>query len=513
MMSRLDSFRARLTRMAGWRRYGAALLAGALFSLTMAPFGLFPLAFLCVPAFVWMAQASASKKSAFLLGWSFGAGYFIAGLYWISAALFVDIGMWGWVLPLSLVVGPALLALATWAFVPLLAWRWRGHAAAYPLVFVTAWALVEWLRGHLFTGFPWNLPGYMWQHLLPVMQTASLVGVYGLTLLTLFWAALPAYARHRPLRLAAAGLFALCLTYGGARLALNPTAPNGGHTVRIVQPNLSQSMKWDGEQQWKNLELQAQMSESADPASFVIWPETAVSADLVLFPEIARYISQKLPRDGIGILGALRVTLPEGRETFHNGVYLLDSRAQVQGSYDKFHLVPFGEYIPFRSVLNITPIAAAVSSIGDFSAGTGNRTLSAGGLPPFSPLICYEVIFPRAVVDRADRPQWMVNLTNDGWYGRSSGPYQHFEITRMRTIEEGLPLARAANTGISAMIDPLGRVVARQPLGTRGTLSAILPAPLPPTVYARFGDLGFYLMAAGLLAAAMAMSRRKKPLT
>lgn len=493
-------FRARQ----GAARYLAAFGLGAVLTLTMPPIGLFPLALLSVCGFIWMAQSAASVRAALFLGWVYGAGFFITGLYWVSVALFVDIASFGWVLPLSLIVAPTLLALATYAFIPVIAHRFRHDAVLHALVFTIAWAAIEWLRGHLFTGFPWNLAAYMWQHALPVAQVSSLIGAYGLTLLTVMWAALPVMWPCKVTRYSLIALFIAAVVWGSVRLALNPTNIADAPIIRIVQGNVPQTMKWDEDAQWRNLENYALLSDKNNHADAVIWPETALTSDPVLFPEIGTFVAQNMPKDSIGIFGSLRITnATQPQPNYHNGVYVMDSNAAVLAAYDKFHLVPFGEYIPFRDVLQVTPIAAGISKIGDFTAGSGPRTIAVEGkVPPFSPLICYEVIFPGNVTDKNNRPAWLVNVTNDAWYGRSSGPYQHLEITRMRAIEEGLPLARAANTGVSAMIDPLGRMIARIGLNDVGALTVPLPAALPATLYARFGDLPFAVLLLACMGAA-----------
>lgn len=480
----------------GVARYATAFALGAALTLTMPPFGFFPLAMLSICGFIWLAQKVPSPARAFCLGWAYGAGFFITSLYWISAALFVDFDSFGWVLPLSLIVGPTVLALYTYAFIPLLAYRFRNDPALHAFVFATAWAGVEWLRGHLFTGFPWNLPGYMWQHALPVMQFAALAGAYGLTLMTVLWMALPVIWPAKAIRRTLKALLLATLIIGSMRIVMNPTQVLEPRTVRIVQANITQKMKWNNDAEWRNLEEHARLSDKNTPVDAVIWPETSLTSDPVLFPEIGEYVAKNLPPGSVGILGALRVTgNVQTNPDFRNGIYVIDSTGAVLDSYDKFHLVPFGEYIPLRTVLNMTPIANGVSMIGDFVAGPGPRTLAVGGrVPPFSPLICYEVIFPGHVTDPAHRPEWLVNVTNDAWYGHTAGPYQHLEIARLRAIEEGLPLARAANTGISAMVDPVGRITASLALGERGALTTPLPMALPPTIYSRLGDGVFAAM-------------------
>lgn len=489
-----------LENLTGFKRYAALFGLGALMTLSLPPIGFFPVLFLCVPLFIHLTFLCKSNSKRFLGGWAFGAGYFIFGLYWISAALFVDIEQWGWVLPLSVIIGPALLGLY-YGFVPLLAGARIAHTKeAYVTAFIIWWGIIEYARGHLFTGFPWNLTGYTWNHVVPIMQISAITGIYGLTLLTLLWAAFPLYRKDTLLRRIGTYTFAVCLLFGIFRLYTHPQEYNGDHTVRIVQANIPQSMKWNKDEDWRNLEKHAALSLKDRPVTFVVWPETAVTADLKMFPEIAEYISMKLPQGSVGLLGNLRVTEgTDGNMRFHNSLTVLGDKGKVIDAYDKFHLVPFGEYIPWREKLNLTPLALAISGIGDFTRGTGNRTLKADGLPPFSPLICYEVIFPGAVVDRQNRPDWMVNVTNDGWYGKTAGPHQHFEIARVRAIEEGLPLVRVANTGISAIVTPLGAITTSINLGTSGSTEARLPAPLPPTIYARFGDVLFSLMLVLLL--------------
>ncbi|TAL31824.1 MAG: apolipoprotein N-acyltransferase [Alphaproteobacteria bacterium] len=511
---RYATFKNKCEHITGVKKYALAFGLGALLTFTMPPIGFVPALFVCVPGLIFLSINAPSRGKSFLTGWAFGAGYFIFGLYWVSAALFVDLSQWGWALPFSAILGPAVLALF-YGFIPLLARRWRHEEPAYALAVCALWAAIEYLRGHILTGFPWNLPGYAWHWVLPVLQTAAVTGIYGLTLLTLVWAALPALTKQRRAVEIVAGILVLAAMGGAFRLLSNPTEQSGHYTVRIVQANIPENIKWDNDEDWRNLEkhmkLTKEKSDLPDPITFVVWPETAVSADLAAFPDIAHIIAASLPKDSLGLLGALRVDASnQGHPRFYNSVSVLDKHDKVIGTYDKHHLVPFGEYIPLRDKIPFTPLALAVSGIGEFTRGPGPSTVHIGDLPPFSPLICYEVIFPGEVVDQKDRPDWMVNVTNDGWYGQTAGPHQHLGIARLRAIEEGLPLARAANTGISAMFDPLGRFLGDQPLGDSGYVDSILPKPMPPTVYSQLGDsLFFALLAATLAAAEWLRSKRK----
>lgn len=497
----------------GWKRLFCLFTLGALASLAMPPVGAFWILFLCVPGFIILSQESESKWQSFSAGWAFGAGYFIAGLYWVSIALFVDLSSFWWVLPLSAIVGPGLLGLY-YGFIPLLVRRWQNDSIAYALMFCALWAAVEWIRGHAFTGFPWNLPGYAWSKFSAVLQISSIIGIYGLTLLTLLWSLIFLVWPHRRLRNVLALSFIFVFAYGGARLYLHPAnANNTPFLLRIVQPNIPQTLKWDERAEGDNfllhLKLTGARKEGGKDPDIVIWPETALKADPAAVPDVIGAIAQYLPAQAILLTGSLRGEEDENGMRFYNSVSAIDVRGSI-GAYDKHHLVPFGEYIPFRRYLDMTPIAAGIAKVGDFSSGEGPTTLSLPhDIPALSPLICYEAIFPGAVTDRNDRPGWLLNVTNDAWYGKSFGPYQHFEISRMRAIEEGLPLARAANTGISGMIDPLGRITAKLDLNETSYIDATLPGALPPTLYSRFGDLIFFgLLVLAALAGMSSATRR-----
>jgi len=509
------AFNTHLESLSGFRKFFASLCLGALMTLAMPPFSLFPVLFIALPAFAVLARTATTRGNSFMTGWGFGIGYFIFGLYWVSVALFVDINQWKWVLPLSLIVGPAVLALL-YGFITLLAHRYRHNATSHAIALAASFAGVEWLRGHMLTGFPWNLPGMAWDWVLPLMQVAAFAGIYGLSLLTLFWALLPVLFRHNRC-VAHIALVTLLLALGGGaiRLALYPTVPvhnpaGGDMIVRIVQANIPEDVKWNRDDDWRHFEAHVKLSEAktAQPPTFVVWPETAIPADLTKFPEFAQLMRLRFPKGSWPIVGTMRVDdAVASNPKFYNSVTLVQPDSTVAHEYNKHHLVPFGEYIPFRDKLGMSPIALAVANIGDFTRGDGAETVRPKDLPPFSPLVCYEVIFPHEVVNEAERPAWMVNVTNDAWYGNSTGPYQHFASARMRAVEEGLPLARSANTGISGMIDPVGRILARQPLISAGYLDAPLPQPVPPTVYSQYGDLVFALMLALFIGWAEALRR------
>ncbi len=506
--------------LAGWRRYGMAALLGALAAAALSPVDLTPILVVSFTGLVWLADGTTSRRSALLLGWSFGFGFFVAGLYWIAAALFVDIARFWWMVPLAVAGVPAGLAIFT-ALAQLAAYeaceRLRLGGSARVLVLAVAWALAEYARGHVLTGFPWNLVGYAWAGAFPgalaVLQSTAVFGIYGLSLLTVTAAALPARLGDLGRGRAWAPLAALLLVAGAAaggawRLADASRASVPGVRLRLVQPSIPETLKNDPRALTAN--FQRLMGLSAAPGtagiSDLIWPEAAAPPLLERYPELRRRIAAAIPKGGLLLTGAERAEPLQGWPPRHvwNSLLALDDTGAVIATYDKAHLVPFGEYVPLRGIL---PVERIVPGIGDFSRGAGPRTLDLPGLPPVSPLICYEVIFPGAVIDPAHRPGWLLNVTNDAWYGVSSGPFQHLAIARVRAIEEGLPLVRDANNGVSAVIDGYGRVLARLDLDAVGVLDEPLPEALSPTPYEAVGNQLFWGLALLLLAIAGIVSR------
>jgi apolipoprotein N-acyltransferase len=345
------------------------------------------------------------------------------------------------------------------------------------------------------TGFPWNLAAYVWSVSDAMMQSASLWGSWGLSLATMLLCGLLALMgrgdRGSSLRAGSAFLVLLLLLYGfGAWRLHTAIAGDTGVTLRLVQGNIGQVEKLTGLHRDQHVEQHLRLTIATpgfERANAVVWPETAVTFFLDRRADWREYVSAAAPPGGHLITGTLRGAPPEGEpERYWNSLAVLDRSGRIVGGADKFHLVPLGEYVPLRAIIGGI-VGKLTAGAGDFSAGPGPVTVHAPGLPPFSPLICYEVIFPGAVLDPDDRPAWLLNVTNDGWFGRSPGPYQHLASARFRAVEEGLPLARAANTGISAMIDSYGRVIGALPLGREGALDAMLPRALAVTPFARFG--------------------------
>ncbi|MET4699657.1 apolipoprotein N-acyltransferase [Constrictibacter sp. MBR-5] len=513
--ARLHGTLTRLARrcagLEGWRRWLVAWGAGAAAALAMPPIGLVPVLFFAFPVLVWLVDGAQRRRAAFAVGWWFGFGYFVVGLYWISNALLVDPEQFAWLIPFAVCGLPALLAIFT-GLATLTSALWRGRGPGRVLLLAASWSAMEWLRGHAFTGFPWNLLGYAWADSAAMLQVTSVVGIYGLSLLTVLAAAAPAALAdphgdsdaRRAWILPAAALAMLAVLWAGgmARLSEPAVGSVDGVRLRIVQANIPQSLKWDDSQRVANVRRYLDMSAApaapgTPPPTHIVWPETAVPFFLNAEPQVIAALAQVAPPGGALITGAPRIERgvasgEHGGTRIWNSVISIDSTGAIVATYDKFHLVPFGEYVPFRSVLGLAKITPGTV---DFSAGPGPRTLDIPGAPPVSPLVCYEAIFPGRVTEPEPPPAWLLNVTNDAWYGRSAGPYQHLQIARVRAVEQGLPLVRAANTGISAIIDPHGRVVERLPLGETGVIDAALPAPIATgTVYARLGDTIFAAM-------------------
>jgi apolipoprotein N-acyltransferase len=523
--SRVDTPLCRLAQdvaaLTGWRRYGLAFLLGVAAAATMPPLDLTPLLAVAFPGLLWLDDGSAGPGASFRLGWVFGFGFFLAGLYWIAAAMFVDIGRFWWLVPFTAGGLPAGFAvyvgLALFATSLVVRW-WHLPPPARMFAFAVAWSIAEWARGHAFTGLPWNLVGYAWSGGFPgavaVLQSVALVGIYGLSFVSVLAVSLLALLgspRQGPMRAArrwapaiTAGVLILVPAFGGAiRLAIMPSVLTGTR-LRLVQPSIPQTLKWDPAAARDNFRrlLDLSAAPAREPLAAILWPEAATPFVLGRDPAARRAIAAVVPKGGYLVTGTLRANPPPAPvEQIWNSIEALDDRGDIVAHYDKTHLVPFGEYVPFRNLLPVTKVTAG--SI-DFSAGGGPQTINLPGLPAFAPLICYEAIFPGAIVDEADRPAWMLNVTNDAWYGRTSGPYQHFAIARTRAVEEGLPLVRVANNGISAVVDPLGRVLERTDLDAVGYVDAMLPSPVGRTPYARAGDwMLLVLLVLGALPAAL----------
>jgi len=493
-----------LREATGWRRALAAFLAGALSAFSFAPYEIFPLFLLGVAVLVPLIDGALETKrpllSAFWVGWLWAFGQFLFGLYWVGYAFLVEADAHAWQIPFVELFLPGGLALFIALGCAIAARFWRpGASRIFELAM--AYAVAEWLRGHIFTGFPWNLPAYSWGASLGVLQSTALFGSYGLSLLTILFGAslaqlLSGEPRSWQLPAAMTALFALFWIGGDIRLAtVHPGDVPGVH-LRLVQPDVPQREKIDRRfwtRNWHQL-VQLSLKPTRTPPTIIIWPEAAPPYIFTRVQGAMDQVASLTGTDRLLMTGAVRVfRKDDGRLGASNSFYIFGPGGVLLSTYDKFHLVPFGEYLPLAHFLEALGISQVVDVPEGFRAGDGPRTFAIPGAPPVGPLICYEIIFPGAVT-AAERPRWFVNVTDDSWFGPSSGPYQHLLIARSRAIEEGIPIARDANTGISAIIDPLGRVRATLGLGQSGVVDSPLPAAVPKTVFARFGDTGLVLM-------------------
>lgn len=555
-----------LGALRGWRRRLIAFAAGATGALALAPLNFVPAFFIPMMAAVWLIDGCEEKPrpkqtgwkavpargydirssrppstsmlknmfSAFACGWWWGFGYFVAGLWWLGAAFLVDADEFAWALPFGVFGLPALLAFFPAFGFALAKFLWRpGFAKIFALA--AGLGLSEWLRGHLFTGFPWNLYGMALGGELHMAQLASLIGVYGLTLLAILIFAAPALLMDHlpgrpnflPLVFSFAALAAI-IGFGFVRLSSAKDKDVPGVYIRIMQPNQPQNAYFRPENGPAILRDYLTLSAQENPtdhqslkaATVLIWPESAFPFILGNSQRALKNISAFLPETTTLITGAAREAPKDPFEakrdknstvfdfnavedpiTYFNSIQILAKDRGILQSYDKVHLVPFGEYLPFDQILRQWGLRNLIHIPGGFTAGRERGLLNIKGLPPTAPLICYEAIFSGEVVPPSTpsasrkRPGLFLNVTDDSWYGLTSGPYQHFSQARLRAIEEGLPLLRAANNGISAIIDSYGRIMAMLPLGAVGVLDGPLPEALDqPPIFARFPFIAPFLI-------------------
>lgn len=480
-----------------------SFVLGGLAALAMPPFQTWIILPFAFSGFLIVLENIKTPKHAFWLGWVFGFAYFLGGLYWMGNGP-RTVGMWLAVpfaavgVPLGLAFFPALATLFTY--------RFTQTPLARAFAFTAFWSMAEWLRGHILTGLPWNLLGYTWDTSL--LQFTSIVGIYGLSALTTLVASIFA-SRHKGWIISVSLGFLALGFWGDYRITQAQglaSSPSQEINLRIVQASIPQQTKWLVEHFQENLSRYMALSHlpAERPLSAIIWPESSVTSFVKEASPLANILSEAAPPGGLVIFGAPR----EIGDQLRTSMISLNSNARILGAYDKAHLVPFGEYMPFRSILTIKKLTYGDR---DYTPGPGIQTLHLPGLPSVSPLICYEAIFPHAVIDGRDRPYWMLNITNDAWYGHSSGPYQHLQIVRVRAIEEGIPLVRSANNGISAVINSFGQILHRLELDEIGFIDFTLPKRLNyVTLYQRWGDLLFAGIVVALLALALTNRPRQK---
>lgn len=464
-------------------------VSGFASALAMAPFNIWGVLFITIPTLYIGIATYPSKKRAFILGWLFGFGYFLTGLYWIGNALLVEGNDYAWAWPLAVLGLPFALAFFFGAAGLLIAYcaplkNWQGY-----LAFTASLTATEWLRGHIFTGFPWNLFGYTWADTPPILQMAYFGDVYSLTALTVLWASLPGFiliSDHKnkaAQRLIMIVVFSIlvCLALGTWRLSQAPQNVSEAMNIRVVQPNIAQSEKWDRDKIWQHFEKTLRLSEQTPEddtnqnPTIIVWPETAIGPwvlnDPVAMGDIKALLNQYNPPATL-ITGALR---HEGPGTpYYNSIITINPDGSISGIYDKHHLVPFGEYIPFQDYIPLEPIA----QFSGFEAGSGPTVIEGAAGFFYSPAICYEIIFSGNISppnNISPSPQAIITVTNDAWYGDSPGPYQHFTSAKFRAIEEGLPVIRSANNGISGTIDIYGKEIFLTDLDQTTTFIKKLP--------------------------------------
>lgn len=516
-------------RLSGLRgRLALALLSGVLGASGQAPFDLWFLAIPGLALLFVLLRSAAGPRHAALIGWAAGTGYFALALFWIIEPFMINPARHGWMAPFALVGMSAGLALF-WAGAGALT-RVMGGTA---LAFIASFALVEVARSYVLTGFPWALVGHIWIDT-PVVHMAALVGHHGLTLLALAAATglvLLVSPTRRWWGAASLAAIAAVAIWGGLVAGDRPGATRAQAAdvasdtasdrpvIRMVQPNAPQHLKWD--RTMIPVFFQRQIDYTAAPSDnpdqprpdLVIWSETALSVIL----ENAQPELEAIALAAGGVPVVLGIQRFVGQRTYNSALYL-DQGGVIRAIYDKHQLVPFGEYMPFGEVMAKFGIhGMAASRGGGFSPGPGARLMDLGALGAALPLICYEAVFPQFINSAPDRPDFLMQITNDAWFGALSGPYQHLAQARLRAVEQGLPMVRVANTGVSAMIDPLGRVTASLPLGVAGWIDAPLPAPRPATLYARTGEwpmlaiiLGLLLLSAGVHRHAQRQAARAK---
>lgn len=492
----------------GWKRRGIAFLAGAVGALALPPVGLFPVYALSFPVAIWLLDGAIGgpgrySPRALLMaakdGWWFGFGYFLAGLWWIGAAFLVETDEFAWAMPLGILGLPAVLALFTAVGFGLARLVWfAGAARVFALTF--GLGVSELLRHSAFTGFPWNSYGQGFASSLVFAQAIAWIGTDGLGLAAIAIFSTPALlvggSGRRPLVLAA-GALAVFATFGGLRLwSAGSAEPVEGVKLRLVQPNMSQREKIAQRDGMVVLSRLLALSDRASgptatgmaDATHVFWPESPFPFVLLNDPRATAEIAKMLPSSTTLLTGAVRMEETRGQpRQYFNSLLALGAKGALLATYDKMHLVPFGEYLPFEGVLSAVGLRRFVHAPGTFAAGTARPLLTIPGLPPVLPLICYEAIFPHEISAENPRPGLIVNITNDAWFGETFGPHQHLHQARLRAIEFGLPVVRAANTGISAVIDPYGRIVASIPTGVESIKDVFLPKALTSTPYSSNG--------------------------
>lgn len=471
-----------------------AFVLGLLSALAFPPAYLFVLFLLAFALSYIVADKLESTKKVCLFGYWFGFAHFMAGFYWIANALLVDVAAFGWLYPITLLCIGGFFGL--FAVPSFAVWQFLQNKNKWLKVFAFSytWVLFEWIRSFLFTGFPWNMLGTVLAFSDTLIQTASIWGTYGLSFIVLIVAGCVYIAAtgRKFASLCVLSFIVVFITIFGLCRIQGYAYNESDIKVRLVQPSISQNMKWNRDELENNFFEYVNLSKKSElnDVDFVVWGETALPFDVEQVTEYKTYLKQAIPDSGYLITGVVRFGIDSGFYKPYNSMYIINKNADVIQLYDKNHLVPFGEYIPFRKYLPawIRPIA---NNVADFATSEKLKNIKIKDYPVFGALICYEIIFPDNVVNKKEKPQWLVVLTNDGWYGKSSGPYQHLVAAQMRAIEEGITVVRSANSGISAVISPTGNILKQLDLHKKAYIDVALPENMSvDTIYTHIGGIG-----------------------
>lgn len=509
----MQALAARILLMWGLRRAGLAVLAGAIGALALPPFDIFASMFISFTLLVWLLDGAtgnadtgrAGLSSSFWTGWLFGLGYFVCGLWWLGNALLLEADEFAWAIPLAVLGLPAVLAIFYGLATMLARLVWSdgmGRIAAL----AAAFGFAEWLRSFVATGFPWNAIGYAAMPVPLMMQSSHVLGVLAITPLAVFVFAAPALLGTRrgawPGLLLAASLLSAHLGYGAYRLYVAPLVPTDKTlTVRLVQPSIDQSQKMENTDRIgifeKHLALTAAAPEEVKPRpDVIVWPETSVPFILTENPDALARIGDVLEEGQILLTGAVRAEERGAGQMplYYNSVYMIDDEGQILAASDKVHLTPFGEYVPYEGLLREFGIEELISLPGGFTAASSRTPLTLPSGIGLYPLICYEAIFPAEIAPDLAGASVILNVTNDAWFGATPGPYQHFLQARLRAVETGVPLIRVANNGISAVIDPYGRVIEGLSLDAVGAADSTFGIESVPEKNIHNHNLNFWLV-------------------
>jgi apolipoprotein N-acyltransferase len=516
------------------------IILGAAFTLCFAPFRYFAVGFLVFPVFFYFLLKSKNKKQAFWRGWLFGMGHHVSGLYWVANSMLVEADKFAWMIPFAVLLLPAYLSIYI-GISSVLAYKTNLKFYSRIIYFAGVWCFAEIARTFILTGFPWNLAGMSFIAKPELASFASIIGVYGLSFFAVLFFTTP-YLIYENLQNAKNGnpaKLGVTLTYFAPILAFLIFSGVWGQQrfsdavtqtkLRIVQPSIPQGERLNSKQldsqiiKYQNLSVQPSLKPNFGKPEIIIWPEAALPVYFAAQPDfVNNYLRYIIEKNQFLLLGTVRLEL-EGKKLLksYNSLEAIEGKVGLLPEYyDKTHLVPFGEYIPLRSVF--PQVNAIAQGLGDFDNGIGNKTLKIADTPPFITLICYEIVYSNRVAgaeiqNLKTKPEWILNITNDAWFGNSTGPQQHLDISRMRAIESGLPVIRAANNGISAVIDSYGRILETIKYDEISVIDDYLPKPAKEfasggTFYSQYGLKFTVLLIFGILAFVIIRARIREKL-